>query len=197
MSSIIDMLTSSLNDDAVAAMGRQIGQDSGATRNAISSALPMLLGALQKSTQQDHGQGLARALANKHDGGVLDNVAGFLSEDDGADGAGILRHILGSKQGAAESALQAAAGVDKDQASSLLARLAPLVLGAVGKASGAGTADSSDLTQMLGRETEEIEARSPGVMSALSGVLDADGDGDTDLGDLLKLGSGKLGGLFR
>jgi len=197
MSSIIDMLTSSMGDDAVAAIGQQLGKDKATTENAISSALPMLLGALQKSTQQDGGQGLARALATKHDGGVLDNVAGFLSKDDGADGAGILRHILGSKQGAAESALQAAAGVDKGQASSLLSKLAPLVLGAVGKARSEGRVEGSDLTQMLDRETQQIESRSPGVMSALSGVLDADGDGDTDLGDLLKLGSGKLGGLFR
>lgn len=197
MSSIIDMLTSSLNDDAVATIGKQLGKDSAATKTAISSALPMLLGALQKSAQQDNGEGLAQALAGKHDGGILDNVKGFLSQDDGKDGAGILRHILGSKQGAAESALQAAAGVDKSQASNLLTRLAPLVLGALGKAKAESNVRGSDLTKMLDRETQGIEARSPGVMSALTGMLDADGDGDTDLGDLLKLGSGKLGGLFR
>lgn len=197
MSSIIDMLTSSLNDDAVATIGKQLGKDSAATKTAITSALPMLLGALQKSAQRDSGEGLAQALSQKHDGGILSNVSGFLQQDDGKDGAGILRHILGSKQGVAESALQAAAGVDKSQASNLLAKLAPLVLGAVGKAKAGSSARGSDLTQMLEQETQGIEARSPGVMSALSGMLDADGDGDTDLGDLLKLGSGKLGGLFR
>lgn len=197
MSSIIDMLTSSLNDDAVAAIGQQIGKDSAATKTAISSALPMLMGALRESAQRDSGEGLARAIAQKHDGGVLSNVAGFLKQDDGKDGAGILRHILGSKQGVAESALQATAGVDKDQASNLLAKLAPLVLGAVGKAKAESHARGVDITRMLERETQGIEARSPGVMSALSGLLDADGDGDTDLGDLLKMGSGKLGGLFR
>jgi hypothetical protein len=197
MSSLIDMLTSSLDDNAVATIGRQLGKDPAAAKTAINSALPMLLGALQKSTQQDSGAGLAQALASKHDGGVLDNVAGFLSQDDGKDGAGILRHILGAKQGVAESALGALAGVDKGQASGLLATLAPLVLGAVGKAKTAGNTSGSDLTQMLNRETQGIEERSPGVMKALGGMLDADGDGDTDLADLLKLGSGKLGGLFR
>lgn len=197
MSSLMDMLTSSLDDNAIATIGQQLGKDSATTKSAIKSALPMLLGALQKSTQQDNGEGLAQALSQKHDGRVLDNVVGFLSQDDGKDGAGILRHILGSKQGVAEAALQSAAGVDKSQAESLLTRLAPLVLGAVGKAKAGNNTRGSDLTQMLNRETQDIEARSPGVMSALSGMLDADGDGDTDLGDLLKLGSGKLGGLFR
>lgn len=197
MSSLIDMLTSSLNDNAVAEIGKQLGKDRAATKTAINSALPMLIGALQKSTQKDSGEGLAQALAGKHDGGVLDNVAGFLAKDDGKDGAGILGHILGSKQGVAESALEAAAGVDKSQASNLLAKLAPLVLGAVGKVKAESNARGNDLAQMLNRETETIEARSPGVMSVLTGMLDADGDGDTDIGDLMKLGAGKLGGLFR
>lgn len=197
MSSLLDMITSSLDDNAVATIGQQLGKDKAATKSAIQSALPMLLGALQKSAQQDNGEGLAQALTQKHDGRVLDNAAGFLSQDDGKDGAGILRHILGSKQGVAESALQSATGVDKSQAASLLTRLAPLVLGAVGKTKAGSNAQGSDLAQMLNRESENIEARSPGVMSALTGMLDADGDGDTDLGDLLKLGSGKLGGLFR
>lgn len=197
MSSIIDTLASSLNDDAVAMIGNQLGKDSATTKTAINSALPMLLGALQKSAHRDNGEGLAQALAQKHDGGILNNVSGYLKQDDGKDGAGILRHILGSKQGVVESALQATAGVDKSQASNLLTRLAPLVLGALGKAKAESNAGDNDLTRMLDRETQGIEARSPGVISAFSGMLDADGDGDTDLGDLLKLGSGKLGGLFR
>ena len=47
MSSMIDILTSSLNDDAVATIGKQLGKDSATTKTAINSALPMLLGAIQ------------------------------------------------------------------------------------------------------------------------------------------------------
>lgn len=197
MSSLIDLLTSSLDDNAVAEIGRQLGKDGETTRNAIGSALPMLVGALQKSTQQDQGQGLARALAEKHDGSVLDGIGDFLSRGDRSDGAGILRHILGARQGAAVQALQSASGVEASQASGLLETLAPLVLGAVSKAQPDVSQNPGELAGMLERETRDIEARTPGVMSALSGVLDADGDGDTDLGDLLKLGSSKLGRLFR
>jgi len=195
VSKLIDLLSSSLNDDAIAKIGSQLGKNGAETRNAISSALPMLVGALKKSTQADSGEGLAKALADKHDGSILDNVGDFLSRGDRSDGNGILRHIMGSRQDAAAQALQAASGVDKSKASDLMATLAPLVLGAVSKAkSGAG---SDNLAEMLDQESREIESRSPGVMSALSGILDADGDGDTDIGDLLKLGSGKLGSLFR
>ncbi len=197
MPGLMDLLASSLDGDAVDEIGRQLGQDGETTRNAIGSALPMLVGALQKSAQQDHGRGLAQALADKHDGSVLDNVRGFLSQGDRSDGAGILRHVLGSKQDAAVQALQSASGVDASQASGLLQTLAPLVLGAVSKSRPGGSQNPGELAGMLEQETREIEARTPGVMSALSGILDADGDGDTDFGDLLKFGAGKLGGLFR
>ena len=197
MASIIDMLTSSLDGGAVAEIGKQLGKDEATTKNAINSALPMLLGALQKSTQRDQGAGLAAALQKKHDGSILDNVSGFLARNDRRDGAGILKHVLGSKQEQASAALQAAAGVDKTQAAGLLQSLAPLVLGAVAKSGGGKQLQGGDLAQMLDSESQEIESRSPGIMGALSGMLDADGDGDTDLGDLLKVGSGKLGRLFR
>ncbi len=197
MSNLMDLLTSSLDDNAVAQIGSQMGKDEETTRNAIGSALPMLVGALQKSAQQDQGRGLAQALADKHDGSVLDGIGDFLSRGDRSDGAGILRHILGSKQGAAVKALQSASGVEEAQASGLLETLAPLLLGAVSRAKPDAGRNPGELAGMLERETRELDARSPGMMSALSGILDADGDGDTDLGDLLKLGSGKLGRLFR
>jgi hypothetical protein len=191
------MITSSLDSGAVSQISAQLGQDSDKTRSAIQSALPMLLGAVTRSAHEDNGAGLANALSAKHDGGLLDDVAGYLSKNDQSDGAGILGHVLGSKQDAAAATLQKAAGVDKDKASSLLATLAPIVLGALGKAKRDAGMSGADLTRALDTEALAIESKAPGMMGALTGMLDADGDGDTDLSDLLSKGSGLLGGLLR
>lgn len=197
MSSIFDLITSSLDSGSMSQISKQLGQDTSTTRNAINSALPMLLGALKKSAQADSGEGLARALNTKHDGSILDNVAGYLSKNDQTDGAGILKHVLGSNRDLAASTLQMASGVDKEQASSLLATLAPVVLGALGKAKRDSGLRDEDLTRVLDGETRALEQKAPGMMSALTGMLDADGDGDTDLSDVLSRGSKMLGGLFR
>ena len=196
MSSLIDLLSSKLDGGSVARIGEQLGQDTRTTQGAINLALPMLLGALKKSTERDGGKGLARALETKHDGGILDNLSGYLSQNDGADGSGILKHVLGSKQDSAAAMLQTGAGVNKQQAASLLATLAPIVMGALGKARQGG-ADGTQVARILEQETKEIDARSPGALSAFTGFLDADGDGDTDLADLISHGKNKLGGLFR
>ncbi len=196
MSSLIDLLGAKLDSGSVARIGEQLGQDTRTTQGAINLALPMLLGALKKNTERDGGAGLARALESKHDGGILDNLSGYLSKSDGADGSGILKHVLGSKQDSAAVMLQTGSGVNKQQAASLLATLAPIVMGALGKARQGG-ADGAQVARMLDQETKDIDARSPGALSAFTGFLDADGDGDTDLADLISHGKNKLGGLFR
>lgn len=197
MASIFDLISSSLDSSAVSQISAQLGQDSNTTRNAINSALPMLIGALTKSAKADSGTGLARALNSRHDGSVLDDVAGYLSKNDQSDGAGILRHVLGANQDLAASTLQMASGVDKEQASSLLATLAPVVLGALGKTKRDSGLRDEDLTRVLDGETRALEEKAPGMMSALTGMLDADGDGNTELSDVLSRGSRMLGGLFR
>lgn len=197
MPSIFDLVSSSLGNGAVSKIGAQLGQDSATTRNAIGSALPLLLSALGKSARADSGAGLARALNSRHDGSLLDDVQGYLERDDGRDGAAILRHVLGSRQERAAAALQQTSGIDRDKASTLLATLAPVVLGALGKAKRESGIRDDELNSMLDGETRDLEARAPGTMSALLGILDADGDGDTDLADVVARGSSFLGGLFR
>ena len=93
MPSIFDLITSSLDSRSVAQISEQLGQDKDTTENAINSALPMLLGALQKSNKADNGAGLANALNTRHDGSVLKDISGYLSKEDHSDGDGILKHI--------------------------------------------------------------------------------------------------------
>ncbi len=197
MASVFDLITSSLDRGSVEQISQQLGQDAGTTGNAINAALPMLLGAVQKSAQKDGAAGLARALNSRHDGGILNDLSGFLAKDDQRDGAGILKHILGSNQGLAEKALEMASGVDQRQASSLLATLAPVVLGALGKTKRDSRISDDALNSVLDGEADMLEKKAPGVMGALGGFLDADGDGDTDMSDILSRGAKSLGGLFR
>lgn len=197
MAGILDLLRASLDDDSVQSISSKLGQDSKLTGKAIEAALPMLLGAMNRNSQEDNGSGISRALDSGHDGSILGNLSGFLSGGDESDGNGILRHVLGDRRNVAEQALQSASGIGSEQASSLLATLAPIVMGAIGKAKSDQGMGAADIAGMLAGEAKEIEHRSPGIMGAVSGLLDADGDGDTDLADLLKHGSSGIGRLFR
>jgi hypothetical protein len=69
--------------------------------------------------------------------------------------------------------------------------LAPVVLGALGRAKRQGAMGAGDLASMLGQERERVAA-APGGLGGLMGLLDADHDGSV-VDDVARL-AGKLFG---
>jgi hypothetical protein len=171
-----------------------LGADEGATKSAVGAALPMLLGALSRNASRGDGaQSLLRALTKDHDGSVLDDPAAVLDNPQAGPGEGILRHVLGGKRPAVERSIGQAAGMDSGSAGKLLTMLAPIVMGALGKQQRQDSLDPQGLARLLGQESRELEKRQPQAMGAIGAVLDADGDGDVDFGDLAKHGIAALG----
>lgn len=196
MSSLLEDMMGQLGGNALDGLSKQLGTSKGQTQAGVAAALPMLLGALSRNAQSPDGaQSLGSALDRDHDGSILDNVSGFLGQGDTSVGAGILKHVFGGKQHRMESGLAQTTGLDSAAAGKMLAMVAPMVLGTLGKAKRQGQMDSSQLAGMLGQESENIAKKAPQEMSMLNSLLDTDGDGDVDLGDLAK-GAGLLGKLF-
>lgn len=179
MDSILDLLSQQLGDqDSVAQLSRAIGADSQTTQRAVAGALPVLLGALAGNASRPGGaEPLARALTKDHDGSILDNLTGFLGAGQTSDGEGILRHALGSRQDAAQQQLGRMSGLDADSAGRLMAMLAPLVMGALGRTMRQKQLDASALPGMLDKERRSAEQSLPGIGGMLTQLLDSDGDG--------------------
>jgi hypothetical protein len=138
---------------------------------------------------------LAGALDRDHDGSVLDDISGFLGNPDVGSGEGILGHALGARRGAVESELGRQTGLDMSTIGKLLPILAPLVMGALGRAKREQQLDVGGLASMLGGEREQADRMSAGSMGILAQLLDADNDGQV-ADDVAKLGGGLLGKLF-
>lgn len=99
MSSILDTLTQQLSGGTLSQMSRQLGTDEATTQNAVSMALPLLLGGLARNAAQPAGaDALGRALDADHDGSLLDDPSALLSNPQAFSGGGILGHILGARQ---------------------------------------------------------------------------------------------------
>ncbi len=195
--SILDLVTQSLGGGATRQIGQQLGVDDGAAAKAISGALPVLVGALARNSASSSGAGaLASALDRDHDGSILDDIGGFLGGG-GAEGvgSGILKHVLGGRQGQVQSGIGQASGLSSGQAGQLLSMLAPIVMGALGKAQRGRGLDAGGLGAMLGQEQRQIERREPGLGGLLGNLLDADGDGSV-VDDLAKVGGSLLGNLL-
>lgn len=198
MSVLSDILGQALGGGTLGQISREIGADEGATENAMSAALPMLLGALTRNASRGNGaQDLLDAVSRDHDGSILDNVEGYLSKAESGPGDGILRHVLGARQPAVEKGLSRTSGLDAGSVGKMLTILAPIVMGTLGKAQRRGSMDAKGLVNMLNQESNEVGRREPRATGLVSQLLDTDGDGDVDLSDLAKHGFGMLGKMFR
>ncbi len=195
MESILGLLSNQLSGQNLSTLAKQVGADPDATSKAVSAALPMLVGALARNAQKPEGAAaLAGALERDHDGSVLNNISGFLSGDTAAvAGNAILKHVLGGRRQTVESALSKTSGVDTSLVGQLLPMLAPIVLGALGKAKREEGLDAGGLATMLGGERKRVESGMP-QLSGLMRMLDADGDGDVTK-EVIGIGS-KLFGMF-
>ena len=178
-------------------LSRQLGTDPGQTRDAVAAALPLLLGALGRNSAQPQGaQALYGALQRDHGGGMdLGSVLGAVlggGTSRQTDGAAILGHVLGGAQPRAAQGLGQATGLGSGQAMQLLAMLAPIVMSFLANRSARQGLDAGGLGELLGQERTQVRQRAGG--GALDALLDQDGDGDVDAGDLLNLGMGLFGG---
>ena len=194
MSSILETVMQQLGGGAMPQIAKQIGAGERETGAATGAAVTTILSALARNAQRPEGaEALRSALERDHDGGVLEDLGGFLNNSQIGNGDGILKHVLGGKRPAVERSVSKASGLNSGQTGQLMAMLAPIVMGALGKQRKQQGINASGLTQLLGNERQEIERAQPAAGGILGSLLDTDGDGDVDAGDLVKHGAGILG----
>jgi hypothetical protein len=193
---MLEMLAQTLGGNTLGEISSQIGADEGSTAKAVSAALPILLGAMDRNTDQPGGaESLLNALNRDHDGSVLDDIGGLLGGAQSGPGNAILGHILGGKQKSVEAGLGQASGLDSSSISKLLPLLAPIVMGMLGRAKQQQGFDAGGLSDFLTGERTRAQSRSPGTGDILGNLLDTDNDGQV-IDDVVKLGTSLLGGLL-
>ena len=192
--SALDALLPLLEGGNVQQVSRQLGIGEDQASTVIKAAVPLLVGALQRQASSPTGlDSLAGALDRDHDGSILDDIGGFLGGGgSAAAGAGILGHALGGRQGDVAASLGKSTGLDAGSVLQLLTILAPLVMGALGKAKRQGPSGSGGLADILGGATRQVDQEAPDLMSSLGRMLDTDGDGSA-IDDVAKIAGSLFG----
>ncbi len=190
---LTDLLQGALSGGTVSQISQTIGADENATSTAIQAALPMILGGMARnSASEDGASSLMGAIDRDHDGSVLDDLAGFIGNYSQGNGAGILGHVFGGQQSAVEQTVSQSSGLDMSKVGPLLAILAPIVMGALGKTQRQEGLGVGDLAGLLGGSTQQMASGSP-VVDLLSQVLDRNRDGSA-IDDVMGMLGGFLGG---
>lgn len=200
MTGLLELLNSDLGKSLVGGASQQLNQNKDQTASALSTALPLILGAMKNNASTPKGaEGLLGALSNSnHDGSILDNLGEMLgNSDEMKDGAGILGHIFGGKEQNVAKAVSVKSGMDMSSVMKLLQMATPVIMGYLGKQSrqqqvSDGGGIQNLLGGILGGEAENDQ-------NFVSQILDADGDGSV-IDDLIGMASGNkkegLGGII-
>jgi hypothetical protein len=195
MDTLTQLLMQQLTGNGVSNISQQIGADEKTTQSALATALPLLVSALaNNASKPDGAQSLHQALVKDHDGSILGNVDGFLSNPAVANGAGILNHVLGAQQPTIKQGLAQSTGLQSDQIGQLLQIAAPLVMGALGQQQQQQNFDPGSLSAFLGGQQQTAQQANPDMMSTLNNLLDMNKDGsavDDVVGLVGKLFGGK------
>jgi len=192
--SLTETLLSQLQGPGVQQVSRQLGLDQDQASQAVTAALPLLMGALGRNASQPQGaQSLLNALQKDHlaggggGGGGFDlgSILGAVLGGGGGsatNGAGILGHVFGGQTPQAAQALGQQTGLDSGRSGQLLAILAPIVMSFLAQRF-AQQGNAGQLSQALGQEAPP--AGSASFSGLLGGMLDQNGDGKTDVTDLM------------
>ena len=121
--------------DAVGAIADNLKIDQKQVSSVITSALPSLLGAMQKNASTPGGaEALAKALGDhaSNAGNIINNLKGA----DLVDGSKILGHIFGGDLSSVLGGISKQTGVASNAVGNILASIAPSLLAILGKQNG-------------------------------------------------------------
>ena len=199
---LTDLLQGTLTEGMIDQLSQQLGgADKQQTAAAASGIVSTLMGALAKNASTEEGAtALNNALERDHDGSILDDVMGLLGGQSQPgntsmlNGAGILNHVLGNKQGGAIDMISKLSGLDSGKTGNLMAMLAPVLMGALGKTKRDQGLDISGLASLLSGEVSQHQQSNP-TMNLVTSFLDSDGDGSI-VDDVASMGMKILGNFF-
>ena len=190
----LEALLGLLQGQDLGQLAEQVGGNEGQVKNGVMAALPAMLTALSKNTGTEKGaQELNNALETKHDGSILNNLSGYLSNPDLKDGAGILNHLFGSQTSNVANAVSQSSGLDTNGSMKMLQMLAPVLMGMLGQQKKQNNLDAEgigNLTSMLASNFGS-EAGASGIIDVVTNLLDANKDGNV-MDDIM----GMVGKLF-
>jgi len=199
---ILDLLQGQMSDGVVEQLSGQIRSDKDRTSAAANGIFATLVSALSRNVANPQsGSSLLGALDRDHDGSVLEDVMGFLSGNNkpqnarASNGLGILDHVLGGKTDNVLQMVSKSSGLDLLKTGQLMQLLAPMVMGALGKAKKQQNLDQGGLANLLsGTINQASQGRQE--LGIIGKVLDADGDGNV-MDDIAGMGMKVLGNMFK
>ena len=130
---LLKLLTNLSSDQsALSQLNQSVNAKPTQVQKLTQLGLPMLMEALNRNASTPQGaQSLTSAL-ERHQEDNVDDLTNFLHDVDTEDGSKILQHVFTDKNQRVQNNLSKQTGLNLNQVGSIMSKLAPLLLGALG-----------------------------------------------------------------
>ena len=210
--SLLDLLTGNTGTQVAEEAQNKFGIDKNQMIALAAVAAPLIISYLRnKANDKNEAEALNHALDKDHDGSILENPAQAVERQE--EGNSILSHIFGQKKADVENSLSQQTGISMSKIGPLLAMLAPVVMGYIGRQKQQNNVNSGGIGDLLGgilgNAHNEVQQQQSNPLNDILGSVLGGGSQQSSgnpLGDILGsvLGSsnnsnqqqGGLGGLL-
>lgn len=146
---LIDLITGNAGNQVAAQAENKFGVNKNQIIALLAVAAPLVISYLRKKSQDSNeAEALNNALDRDHDGSILDDVSQV--ENRQQEGGSILDHIFGGQKAQVENSLSEQTGISMNKIGPILAMLAPLIMGYIGKEKQSNGVNSGGLGDLLG-----------------------------------------------
>lgn len=130
---LIDLITGNAGTQVASQAENKFGISKNQVIALMAVAAPLVISYLRKKSQDDpnEAEALNNALDKDHDGSILDDPSQVEARQQ--EGGSILDHIFGGQKSKVENQLSQNTGISMDKIGPILAMIAPLIMGFIGK----------------------------------------------------------------
>ncbi|REC43959.1 DUF937 domain-containing protein [Chryseobacterium sp. 5_R23647] len=173
--SLIDLLTGNTGNQVAEQAENKFGISKNQIIALLAVATPLVISYLRNKSQDNkEAEALNNALDKDHDGSILDDTSQLEARQN--EGGSILSHVFGSEKGNVENQLSQNTGISIDKIGPILAMLAPLIMGYIGKEKQQNNVGAGGLGDLLGgilggAQTQAQQQQSNPLNDILGSVL--------------------------
>lgn len=147
--SLLDLLTGNTSNQVAEKAENKFGISRNQIIALLAVAAPLVISYLRnKSQDAKEAEALNNALDKDHDGSILNDSSQL--EDRESEGSSILGHIFGGDKQNVENQLSQNTGISIDKIGPVLAMLAPVIMGYIGKEKQQNNVGAGGLGDLLG-----------------------------------------------
>jgi outer membrane protein OmpA-like peptidoglycan-associated protein len=174
---LLDIVTKELSGENAGKIAAFLGESSSSVTGSIGpAAASVIAGLMSRASAHDGAQDIfSRINSGGYTGDFLKRFSGMLAGKSGTDdllktGSDLLSFLFGSKLGNLETVVSSATGLAKGSSSSMLAMLAPLIMGILGKQTADENLDSAGVVKLLDSQKDFVQSAAPAALSNVLGL---------------------------